>query len=215
MTARARTFSQAPQAVRSARGRGGHRTFPSAAGAGRTLHADKCNALGLTLDIHGPGNVSGTAAARAVFRIHSSPSVANEFFTSSGSQYHKVNPVTKHEHVRGVCSLPGYGDLSLIDGRSPERIRGANMKRSRHVKLSQMNRRRGGRVAECGGLLNHLGLLRFSHFNRLQSGSDHLSRASVLSFGCKCSPLCSPAHLPGDSEVIVLRCLLQIRVRVH
>ena len=47
-------------------------------------------------------------------------------------------------------------------------------------------------MAECGGLLNHPGLFRFSHFNHLQSGNDHLSRANMLSFGCECSPLCSP-----------------------
>jgi hypothetical protein len=80
MASRARTFSQAPQAVRSARGRRRYRSFPSTAGTGRTFQADKCNALGSTLDIHGPGNVSGTAAVRAAVRIHSSPSVAKEFF---------------------------------------------------------------------------------------------------------------------------------------
>src|ERR1700729_1842121 len=49
---RARTVLQTPQAVRSARGRGGRRIFPSAAGAGWTLQADKCHALGLTFNIH-------------------------------------------------------------------------------------------------------------------------------------------------------------------
>ena len=48
-------------------------------------------------------------------------------------------------------------------------------------------------MAECGGLLNHPRLFRFSHFNHLQLGRDQPSRANVLSLGCKCSPLCSPA----------------------
>jgi hypothetical protein len=97
---RARTFSQAPQAVRSARGRRGNRISPSTACASRTLHADKCNALGPTADVHSLGNVSGAAAARAVFRIHSSPSVVKEFFTESRSQRQKLHSVTKHEQVR-------------------------------------------------------------------------------------------------------------------
>jgi hypothetical protein len=33
------------------------------------------------------------------------PSVAKEFFTNSRSQCHKVNPVTKREHVR-IADLP-------------------------------------------------------------------------------------------------------------
>ena len=83
MTPRARTFSQAPQAVRSARGRRRCRISPSTTGAGRTLYADKCNALGLTADVRRPCNISGTAAARAVSRIHSSPSITKKFFTNS------------------------------------------------------------------------------------------------------------------------------------
>jgi hypothetical protein len=97
MTARARTFSQAPQAVRSARGRRWDRAFPSAARAGRTFHPNKCNAFGLTADVHRLGNIPGTAAARAILRSHLSPSVAIEFFTKSGSLRQKVICVTKHE----------------------------------------------------------------------------------------------------------------------
>src|ERR1039458_859123 len=79
--------------------------------------------------------------------------------------------------------------------------------------------RRGGRVAECGGLLNRLGLFRFNRFNRLQLGSNHLCRANVLSFGCDCSPLCSPSRQrqnkksfffhARESAVIVLRFVLR------
>ena len=100
MTAPGSYVSQAPQAVRSARGRRRHRIFPSAAGAARALQADKRNALGLTLDVHGPGYISGTAAARAAVRIHSSPSVAMEFFINPGSPCAKVNLVTKREQLR-------------------------------------------------------------------------------------------------------------------
>ena len=97
MTARARTFSQAPQAVRSARGRRWDRAFPSTACAGRTFHPNKCNAFGPTADVHRPGNIPGTAAARAILRSHLSPSVAIEFFTKSASLRQKVICVTKHE----------------------------------------------------------------------------------------------------------------------
>ena len=61
-------------------------------------------------------------------------------------------------------------------------------------------------MAECGGLLNHLGLFRSSHFSHLQSGNDHLSRANVLSFGSQCSPLCSPAKARSDSFIRQLLC---------
>ena len=97
MTARARTFSQAPQAVRSARGRRWDRAFPSTACAGRTFHPNKCNAFGLTADVHRLGNIPGTAAAQAILRSHLSPSVAIEFFTKSASLRQKVICVTKHE----------------------------------------------------------------------------------------------------------------------
>jgi hypothetical protein len=100
MTPRARPFSQAPQAVRSARGRWGHQRFPSTPCARRTFQTDECHPVRLSTDVHRSGNVSGTAAARAVFRIQSSPSVAKEFFTNSRSPRHKVNSVTKREQIR-------------------------------------------------------------------------------------------------------------------
>jgi len=86
---RARTFSQAPQAVRSARGRRWDRVFPSSACAGRTLQSDKCDAFGLATDVHWLGNVSGTAAARAVLRIHSPPSIATSFALNCSSRSKK------------------------------------------------------------------------------------------------------------------------------
>jgi hypothetical protein len=73
MTARFRTFSQAPQAVRSAGGRRWDWAFPACAPAGGTSQADKCDAFGLTVQVHGFRNVSSTAAIGAVIRIHSSP----------------------------------------------------------------------------------------------------------------------------------------------
>lgn len=99
MTPRARTFSQAPQAVRSARGRGWDHGSPSAACARRTFHSDKCHAFRLTIDVDRFGNVSGTAAARAVDRIHLSPSIANEFCIKFGWPRQKVNSVTKTEQT--------------------------------------------------------------------------------------------------------------------
>ncbi len=99
MTPRARTFSQAPQAVRSARGRGWDHVFPSAACARRTFHSDKCHAFRLTVDVDRFGNVSGTAAARAVDRIHLSPSIVNESCIKFGWPRQKVNSVTKTEQT--------------------------------------------------------------------------------------------------------------------
>jgi hypothetical protein len=80
---RALTFSQAPQAVRSARGGWGW-VPTSTAVAGRTLQTDKCNTFGPTTDVHRPGNVSGTATVRAVFRIHSLPPQLLALSTTSG-----------------------------------------------------------------------------------------------------------------------------------
>jgi hypothetical protein len=83
MTARFRTFSQAPQAVRSARGRRWDHEFPAGAPAGRTLQADKSDAVGLTIQVHRLRNISTTAAVRAVVRSHSfSPSVLNALSTT-------------------------------------------------------------------------------------------------------------------------------------
>jgi small subunit ribosomal protein S6 len=96
------TFTADSQAVRSARGRRGSRLVPSTACAGGALHADESNALGLTTHVHRLGNVSGSAAARAVFRIHSSPSVAKESFTNSSGQRQKVDLVTKNEQIRAI-----------------------------------------------------------------------------------------------------------------
>jgi|GEM_PF-2586394 hypothetical protein len=114
MTAPGSYVSQAPQAVRSARSIGWNRVFPSTATASRALHSDKCDALGLATDVHRLGNVSGTAAARTVLRIHSSPSVATEFFIKSRSRRQKVNCVTKHEHELAqsrVCPSARAGSL--------------------------------------------------------------------------------------------------------
>ena len=73
MTARFRTFSQAPQAVRSAGGRRWDQALPAGAPAGRTLQPNKCDTFGLTVQVHRLRNVSSTAAVRAVVRSHSSP----------------------------------------------------------------------------------------------------------------------------------------------
>jgi len=76
MTARGRTFSQAPQAVRSARGRRWDGVFPASALANGTKHTDKSDAFGLTVQVHWLRNISSAAAVRTVVRSHSfSPSV--------------------------------------------------------------------------------------------------------------------------------------------
>src|ERR1700685_2918455 len=73
MTARFRTLSQTPQAVRSAGGRRWEWVLPASAPADRTLQADKSDAFRLTVRVHGLRNISSTAANRAVVRSHSSP----------------------------------------------------------------------------------------------------------------------------------------------
>ena len=73
MTARFRTLSQAPQAVRSAGGRRRDWALPAGAPASGAFQADKCDTVGLTVQVHGLRNISTTAAVRAVVRSHSSP----------------------------------------------------------------------------------------------------------------------------------------------
>ena len=74
MTARFRTFSQAPQAVRSAGGRRWDGAFLARARAGRALYADKRDAFGLAIQIHRLRNISSTAATRAEIQSAFSPS---------------------------------------------------------------------------------------------------------------------------------------------
>jgi hypothetical protein len=82
MTARGRAFSQAPQVVRSTRGRRWEGAFPASTRAGGTFQTDKRDAFGLTVQVHRLRNVSGTAAVRAIVRSHSfSPSVLKALST--------------------------------------------------------------------------------------------------------------------------------------
>jgi hypothetical protein len=84
VTVRTRTFSQAPQAVRSARSRRWDGMLPASAGAGRALQTDKRDALGLTVQVHRFRDISSTAAIRAVVRTQSSPpSLLKAFCTTS------------------------------------------------------------------------------------------------------------------------------------
>jgi len=67
-------FRKHRQAVRSAIGGWGWLPSPNAPTIG-TFQAEECNAFGLTTDVHGLSNVSGTATTWAVVRTHSSPSL--------------------------------------------------------------------------------------------------------------------------------------------
>jgi hypothetical protein len=62
MTARFRTFSQAPQAVRSARGRRRDRMFPAGAATDRAFGADKRDPVDLTVQVHRLRHISTAAA---------------------------------------------------------------------------------------------------------------------------------------------------------
>ena len=119
MANRAGTFTQAPQAVRSARSRRGRRILPSAAGTGRTLQTDKCNAFGLTTDVHGARDISAAATARAVFRSHSFPLNCKEFFIDLLWSHQKVNPVTKAEQTAETSA----GSSSMLQGYFGRRVR--------------------------------------------------------------------------------------------
>lgn len=73
MTVRTRTFSQAPRAVRSAGGRRWDGALPAGTAADWAFHADKCDALRLTVQVDRLRHISTAAAVRAVVRVHSSP----------------------------------------------------------------------------------------------------------------------------------------------
>ena len=85
MTVRTRTFSQAPKAVRSARGRWWDWKFPAGPCAYRAFHAYKRDALGLTVQVYGLGNEASPAAFRAVVRTHSVPPSLLSAFSPTSS----------------------------------------------------------------------------------------------------------------------------------
>jgi hypothetical protein len=86
MMARFRTFMQAPQVVRSTRGRRWDWALPACAPAGGTFQADKGDAFGLTVQVHRLRNISSTAATRAVVRSHSSPPSVLKAFSTTGAR---------------------------------------------------------------------------------------------------------------------------------
>jgi hypothetical protein len=73
MTVRFRTFSQAPQAVRSARSRRRDRVFPSGSPANGAFQVDERDPFGLTVQVQWFRDVSCASAIRAVVRRHSLP----------------------------------------------------------------------------------------------------------------------------------------------
>lgn len=104
MTARFRTLSQAPQAVRSAGGRRRDWALPAGAPAGGAFQADKCDAVGLTVQVHRLRNISTAAAVRAVVRSHSSPpSLLRNCQRREREIRRRVFCVTNHEQELAGC----------------------------------------------------------------------------------------------------------------
>ena len=73
MTVRTCTFSQAPQAVRSARGSRWDREIPAGASAYRAFQVDKRDSFGLTVQVHRLRDIPSATAIRAVVRTQSFP----------------------------------------------------------------------------------------------------------------------------------------------
>jgi hypothetical protein len=148
MTARFRTLSQTPQAVRSAGGRRWERVLPASAPANRTLQADKSDAFRLTVRVHGLRNISSTAATRAVVRNHSSPpSGLRALSTTRARNLPEI--VLRYESRTSLrAELAPHCDVS-----ADQRQTSTPLQFTRVVDCKSA-RRRGGRVAECGGLLN-------------------------------------------------------------
>jgi hypothetical protein len=75
--------SQAPQAVRSARGSGWDWALPASTRADWAFQTDKRYAVRLTVQVHGLRDISSAAAIRAVVRTQTSlPSVLIAFSTT-------------------------------------------------------------------------------------------------------------------------------------
>ena len=118
MTARFRTFSQAPRAVRSASGRRWDGVFPASALANGTLQTDKGDAFRLTVQVHRLRNISSTAAVRAVVRSHSSPPSVLKGLCTTGAR-----------NSREDCFTLRITNKNLTDSNSqpPEARRGRKL----------------------------------------------------------------------------------------
>ena len=151
MTARGRTFSQAPQAVRSARGRRWDGVFPASASANGTLQTDKGDAFGLTVQVHRLRNISSTAAVRAVVRSHSySPSVLLALSTTEAQVGLLI--VLRYESRTRICSDKRKA------GRLQSRRRRGALPFSEHEEFSGKARSPGYTILELPHLVPRRGL---------------------------------------------------------
>ena len=123
MAARTRTFSQAPQAVRSARSLGREFSFPAGTRADRALGSDKRDPLGLTVHVHRFRNISRAAAIRAVVRTQTSPpsSVVRIFTRLRANCSKGVFYVTNHEQESRKPPFMGRLTSLLKNSREPPR----------------------------------------------------------------------------------------------
>ena len=147
-------FHRTPQAVRSARGGGRDRELPSAASAGRTFQADKCDAFGLAVHVYWLRHVSRTAAIRAVVRIGSCSPQGNEIFAEqclSGPANSVVLRITNKIPRRGMSCKKKVRDFSVAYRLSNH----AHVRSRRHSaggsarSRSSSNLVRYGKLATC------------------------------------------------------------------
>jgi len=150
MTARFRTLSQTPQAVRSAGGRRWEWVLPASAPADRTLQADKSDAFRLTVRVHGLRDISSTAATRAVVRSHSSPPSGLRALSTTRAR--NLPEIVLRYESRTSLRLESAPHSDVSADQRHQRQTSTPLQFARVVDCKSA-RRRGGRVAECGGLL--------------------------------------------------------------
>ena len=105
------TFSQAPQAVRSARSSGWDRVFPASAETHGTLRTDKGHTFRLTVQVHGLRHISCAAAVGTHIRMHRFPPQVEKIVYDNGARFttnrfslripNKISRIGKHMREDG------------------------------------------------------------------------------------------------------------------